>query len=109
MADYIEREALQARLERKKSGPVNKRYTEGWNDAILMAKSMVHKAAAADVAPVIRGSWNLLRHDKFSDVYQCSECGRKVSLTHGRDVLEQFPYCHCGAKMEDAPCPEHQP
>ena len=68
----------------------------------------IETAPAADVVPVICGTWKLLRHDKFSDVFKCSECGWKVSLTHGRDVLEQFPYCHCGAKMEDAPCPEHQ-
>lgn len=64
---------------------------------------LVNSAPAADVTPVIRGTWQLLRHDKYSDVYQCSECGRKVSLTHGRDVLEQFPHCHCGARMEHEP------
>ena len=80
-------------------------------DEVYGAGKVYHRVRnipAADVAPIIRGTWDLLRHDKFSDVFQCSECGRKVSLTHGRDVLEQFPYCHCGAKMEDAPCPEHQ-
>ena len=61
------------------------------------------RVPAADVAPVIRGTWQLLRHDKYSDVYQCSQCGRKVSLTHGRDVVEHYPYCHCGARMSEGP------
>lgn len=35
MAEYIVKETLQAKLNRKKAEPANKRYTEGWNDAIL--------------------------------------------------------------------------
>ena len=42
MAEYIVKETLQAKLNRKKAEPANKRYTEGWNDAILMVKSMIH-------------------------------------------------------------------
>lgn len=52
MAEYIEREALQAALMRKRCGVANQRYTEGWNDCLLRVKSMVSKAPAADVAPV---------------------------------------------------------
>ncbi len=103
MAEYIKREESVNRiLCLTIVDPAVSQYA----DAVL---TQIQQMPAADVAPVIRGSWKLLRHDRFSDVFQCSECGRKVSLTHGRDVLEQFPYCHCGAKMEDAPCPEHQP
>ena len=108
MADYIEREAYVKYLASRESSFIDD-YGKGWSAGIYTARIDAEEFPAADVAPVIRGSWNLLRHDRFSDVFQCSECGRKVSLTHGRDVLEQFPYCHCGAKMEDAPCPEHQP
>lgn len=52
MAEYIEREALQAALMRKRCGVANQRYTEGWNDCLLRVKSMVSKAPAADVVPV---------------------------------------------------------
>lgn len=52
MAEYIEREALQAALMRKRCGVANQRYTEGWNDCLLRVKSMVSKAPSADVAPV---------------------------------------------------------
>ncbi len=99
MAEYIKRTSVHSIIEQ--------------TGTLTFTRSKMHKQVdslpTADVVPVIRGSWNLLRHDRFSDVFQCSECGRKVSLTRGRDVLEQFPYCHCGAKMEDAPCPEHRP
>lgn len=54
MAEYIEREALQAALVRKRCGVANQRYTEGWNDCLLRVKSMVSKTPSADVAPVVR-------------------------------------------------------
>ncbi len=32
----------------------------------------------------------------------CSECGRSVGFNYAdiEDVLSEYPYCHCGAKME---------
>jgi rubrerythrin len=34
--------------------------------------------------------------------WACSECGRSVgfNLANIEDVLSDYPYCHCGAKME---------
>ena len=34
--------------------------------------------------------------------YHCSECGREIcSKYHGKiSLLENYPYCNCGAKME---------
>ena len=33
--------------------------------------------------------------------WECSECGRVVgiNLSNIEDVLSDYPYCHCGAKM----------
>lgn len=35
-------------------------------------------------------------------MYHCSECGREISSKyHGKmSLLNEYPYCHCGAKME---------
>lgn len=96
MADYIEREALQARLERKKSGPANKRYTEGWNDAILRVKSMVHAATAADVAPIKHGKWT--NGDPI-----CPICGENKFKDLDADIWSDWKPKHCpncGAKMD---------
>ena len=89
---YIEREALQEKLERKKSGPANKRYTEGWNDAIMMVKSMIHGAPAADVAPVRHGRW-----ERTSDgAARCTACKRKMNPSQ-----YGYAFCSlCGAKMD---------
>ena len=39
--------------------------------------------------------------------YACSECGRGIEMYYDfgniptdADVINEFPYCHCGAKME---------
>lgn len=55
MTRYIDADELQARLERKKAGIANQRYTEGWNDCMIRVKSMVSKAPAADVVQVRHG------------------------------------------------------
>ena len=95
MNEYISKEALQDKLNHKKAGPATKRYTEGWNDAILMVKSMIHSEKAADVIPVRHGWW--LPTTKWwqggSAWKQCSECG----ILHCGKSL----YCpNCGAKMK---------
>lgn len=44
MPDAISRQALTRQLLKKKSTVADKRYTEGFNDAIMRARSMVHAA-----------------------------------------------------------------
>lgn len=34
--------------------------------------------------------------------YQCSECGRSIHLDSEVEDLDDYPYCHCGAKMQEA-------
>ena len=97
MAEYIVKETLQAKLNRKKAEPANKRYTEGWNDAVLMVKSMIHSEKAADVAPV--------RHGKWIDG-RCTVCGWEEPdvctwLGYDSEAWIEPPYCpNCGAKMD---------
>lgn len=93
---YIDANALQARLERKKAGISNQRYTEGWNDCMMRVKSMVSTAPAADVAPVIRGRWAHLGGDEWC----CSACGFVIT-TEGSWDKPTKKYCEdCGAKMD---------
>ena len=105
MAEYIVKETLQAKLNRKKTEPANKRYTEGWNDAVLMVKSMIHSEKAADVAPVRHGEWQgegdgYADGEIVLDVWYCSECGDCID--DGADDPHILPnYCpNCGAKMD---------
>lgn len=104
MAKYLDSGALQAALVRKQCGPANQRYTDGWNDCLLRVKSMVSKAPAADVAPVVHGLWekepsSFWRWTPSGAVavtrttYRCGLCGRGTAVKSN--------YCpNCGAKMD---------
>lgn len=92
MAEYIDANALQAQLERKKVGIANQRYTEGWNDCMMRVKSMVSKAPAADVAPVVHGRWisNCVGSPAF---FVCDQCNTAW--------YNDTKFCpNCGAKMD---------
>ena len=97
MDEYVSKENLQAKLNRKKAGPANKRYTEGWNDAILMVRSMIHSEKAADVAPV--------RHARWCDG-KCTACGWEEPdvctwLGYDSEAWIETQYCpNCGAIMD---------
>lgn len=94
MAEYIEREALQAARMRKRCGVANQRYTEGWNDCLLRVKSMVSKAPAADVAPVVRCKDCEYSYDEIS--YLCCSHGVCVDC----EVPPNF-YCAEGKRKEN--------
>lgn len=102
MAKYIDSGAFQAALVRKQCGPANQRYTEGWNDCLLRVKSMVSKAPAADVAPVVHGQWDDSGRYTFpggGTAVRCTECG--CALTESEYHLNNWNYCPvCGAKMD---------
>ena len=101
MAEYIDRDQLQTALARKKSGPADKRYTEGWNDCLMRVKSMVSTAPAADVAPVRYARWE---RDEDGD-WQCTGCREVVAICEaGRERTYRKPYCpNCGARMDGDP------
>jgi hypothetical protein len=86
----IDGDALQEKLTKKKPGPANARYTEGFNDALLRFKSMIH--AATPIEPEHKtGRWINIRHDNIAE---CSRCG----IT-GRAWMN---FCFdCGADMRE--------
>lgn len=93
MAEYIEREEYC-----KKHCQCNNEYCD--------KSCPIWKAPAADVAPVVHGTWELRQEGPFVSVYRCSVCGRQESI--GNSILydsaammvEKYPYCHCGARMD---------
>lgn len=88
-----------------------------WSRSFGNLYEEVQEIPASDVSPVRHGNWSLrcdVHRDNVTgevdeDYYlECSECKRKVfdisqdAVICGRwaDVVKDFPYCHCGAKME---------
>ena len=67
----IDADALQKKLTKKKPGLANARYTEGFNDALLRFKSMIH--AAPTIEP---------------EIVRCKGCRHSVDYYHDGD-------CYC--------------
>ena len=96
MPRYIDADTLQAKLERKKAGVANRRYTEGWNDCLMRVKSMVSKAPTIYAVPVVYGHWET--NSDRPDSLICSVC------KCGFDMWKHDPhnFCpNCGAKMDE--------
>lgn len=58
----------------------------------------INRTPAADVEPVRRGEWRLVRRMAAFGEYKCSVCGRIETFGYF-NKQENNPYCHCGAKM----------
>lgn len=55
---------------------------------------------AADVQLVKYGKWIRKEgYDSRDNFYYCSECNRIINVICG-DSLSNYPYCHCGARMD---------
>lgn len=51
---------------------------------------------------VRHGMWQrqMIKYGESTKNYKCDLCGREVEISADDDLLEKFPYCHCGAKMQ---------
>ena len=75
-------------------------YEYGRNQVADSIASDLEDMPSADVVPVRHGTW--LPIVSYNNTYKCSECGRLlVDITDGlKMVAKNYPYCHCGAKMD---------
>lgn len=68
-------------------------------------EELIKNAPTIKAEPVRHGRWEVVRKGDWTSVYECSECRRRVAVAGDRDIVDrrvkmQYPYCHCGAKME---------
>lgn len=63
-------------------------------------RKAIAQAKTADVQEVRHGRWmycgKVSGHDHM---WQCSECLRSEFTKHKNDIKD-YPYCHCGARMD---------
>lgn len=95
MAEYIDREALEADLNNRLSALRYKNgyydhYTDGFDECV----DRVENFPAADVAPVRHGKWT--KQKCQGDYGLCSECNCRIPW-----IPKNYTYCPgCGAKMD---------
>lgn len=67
----------------------------------LARKEQIDDIPTADVAPVVHARWDSVGFDRFWNkfIFGCTRCQRRVKVSK-REDLKDFPYCHCGARMD---------
>ena len=76
-------------------------------DAIRMASGHCHPANIVKeleklppAQPQRTGRWVKIKESIKVSEYKCSKCGRTIWDDRGYDPYVDYPYCHCGARME---------
>ena len=93
MSDLISRQmaidALHMHLMYRMGTDSNKKRLDDWINSLPSAQP-----------ERIKGHW--IEIASSNHTYKCSVCGRLlVNITDGKNkVAKNYPYCHCGAKME---------
>ena len=92
MAEYIDKEAALSLV--KPDTPDDEKAAVTIVTAKKLVRSIIQRAPAADVAPVVHGRWLCGDYYDIGDV--CSECDWDSQMTH-----PSYRYCpNCGAKMD---------
>ena len=75
---------------------VNPQPSEHFIDGV---HAMGYREGYKDAQKQKSGKWLVDLQTATEDYYICSECGRRIHLLYP-DTISNYPYCHCGAKME---------
>ena len=63
-----------------------------------------HGEDQKEFAEVVHAKWERYAElDMFpwKDAYRCTRCSRAIQITSSLGMtLEDYPYCHCGARMD---------
>lgn len=70
---------------------------DGYEDGQLILKTIQGMPPVTPAEKI--GKWVTVNKSFKVTIYKCSECGRIVRDDTGYDVIKDYPYCHCGAKM----------
>lgn len=95
MNEYIEKPDMQYILHIKSDKKVEKRLIDYCIESVIDV--FEDTGLTADVQPVKHGRW-IIADDVEHFIAICSECGRTED---SRDIKD-MPYCHCGARMDEA-------
>ena len=100
----VDADALMAKLNRKKAGPANQRYTEGFNDCLMRVRSMVHSAPTLtppnEPLPVLVND----EPDREYIDYICPRCKNTISQRRRGQRMETVYKCkfhdNCGQRVD---------
>ena len=96
MAKYIDADKINAELMDEYHGMISDESMK-----IYKIMQMLDNAPIADVEEVRHGKWIYKgHHEMMWHAFQCSVCERWMFTNSLNNIVGEYPYCHCGAKME---------
>ena len=98
MSDLISKEETISYIENWKE--VNKYYHPYTKNTNIPIDEVIQVIKDVPSNNQKTGHWKLDVQSPVGGMYKCSECGRLLYLFSEDNILEKYPYCHCGAKME---------
>ena len=100
MAEYISRETMIKLLQSMADNAEANGFSYD-REVIEAVRVTLAGIPAADVAQVVHGHWIRVKsYDPRDNFYKCSICRRSINVICG-EHLSDYPYCHCGAKMDE--------
>ena len=101
MPRYIDAELFDKKLAMEVYLADDEDFTKAFVRGMELVKNAENETPTADVQEVRHGKWIYCGHHDFhGHVFECSVCGRYLFANSKEDVCDEYPYCHCGAKME---------
>lgn len=101
MAEYIEREKIVYPFLHVRLWGVNESTRRAHNEGVKAVKDNIESMPAADVTPVVHGTWEERDDGWGGTYYHCSACGEDWCIIEGTPDENNWNYCpHCGAKMD---------
>lgn len=96
MSRYIDADKINAKLMDEYHGMISDESMK-----IYKIMQMLDNSPTADAEEVRHGKWIYRGHNwKMENAFECSVCERWMFTDFPKYVVEEYPYCHCGAKME---------
>lgn len=101
MPRYIDAELFSKNLTMQVYLADDEDFTTAFVKGMELVKKAEEETPTADVEDVKHGKWIYRgHHEMMGHAFECSVCERWMFTVFPKHVIGEYPYCHCGAKME---------
>lgn len=100
MPNYIDKDTLLQDMKERLNNVNDSNYV-AYRFGYELAIRRIENEPIVDVEEVEHAKWIYkCHHEMMGHAFQCSVCERWVFTNFPKHIIGEYPYCHCGAKME---------
>lgn len=102
MSRYIDAELFDKNLAMQVYFADNEDFTKAFARGMELVKKAEEETPTADVEEVRHGKWICRGHNgQMEYAFECSVCERWMFTDFPpKYIIKEYPYCHCGVKMD---------